>query len=227
LIGAAQNIKQQIAAQGQEIDQPSLMRQFILPHFDSAMKEIQESITEEFDVDIDELEEAVTVYVAEGDEELVDINNAIRKLYRTFGGDLDEDDDVEVTKAATATASSSSSSAAAAGGGGGAGGSLASLVELMAELADQMLQATDDYCGTFIDEHGIPASQPQLEQFQLGLMTVSQRVEKELLEETGMSEADLQSSLMANQDNKQIQEIFMQMQVANQQILVKHGIRVQ
>lgn len=53
------------------------------------------------------------------------------------------------------------------------------------------------------------------------------RVEKSLLDECGLTESDLQSILMANQDNERVQQVFMNMQIDNQKIMRKHGIMMQ
>jgi len=216
LMSAAQNIKQQIQQSGQEIDDMTLMRQFILPHLDTNFSDIQNSVLEEFDVEVDELEEAVDTYVEQGDEELVSICKGIRQLYRQFGGEADDD----------------SSSAATGGSASPSAGSAAKLgptevVALMEELAKQMLQSTDDYCAKFIDEHGVPKAKADLETFQVGLLQLSQTVEKAVLSEVGLTEADLQALLMANQDNVEIQQIFLGMQMENQKLLSKHGISMQ
>ena len=39
-------------------------------------------------------------------------------------------------------------------------------------------------------------------------------MEKSLLDECGLTESDLQSILMANQDNVRVQQVFMAMQVS-------------
>ena len=159
LLGAAQNIKQQIAQSGQEIDDATLMKHYILPHFDSSLKEIQESILDEFDWDEDELEDAIAYYSKEN-EEFRHINKSLRVLYNQFGGDADIDE------AAATDAPPSSGKAAKM--------TISDIIQLMEELAKQMLQYTDDYCGKFIDENGVPSSQRELETFQIGLMQVSQ-----------------------------------------------------
>jgi hypothetical protein len=189
LMNAAQNIQQQIEQQGQEIEEKQLMKQFILPHFDTNLKEFQDAVLNEFDVDADELEEACDVYITEGDEELAQICRSIRALYRQFGGDVEEE-----------SSSAASSSAVL-------DMSVDEVVGLMKELAKHMLQATDDYCAKFIDESGVPRTQAHLEAFQVGQMKLSQEVEKSLLTECGLSETDLQKMLMANSDNKAIQQV--------------------
>ena len=157
LLMAAQNIKMQVQQTGQDIEEMALMRQFLLPHFDSNLKEIQDSVLEEFDVDEDELEEAVNTYIAAGDEELAAISKSIRVMHTQFGGDSDIEEE-----------SPKKSEAAEKMG-------LNEVLTLMKELGNQMMQYTDDFCGEFIDQYGVPASQQHMEQFQLGLMEASQK----------------------------------------------------
>mmetsp|Transcript_12367 Transcript_12367/g.27794 ORF Transcript_12367/g.27794 Transcript_12367/m.27794 type:complete len:278 (-) Transcript_12367:119-952(-) len=207
LMNAAQNIQQQIEQGGQEIDEKTLMKQFILPHFDTNFKEIQDSVLDgDCDYYPDELEEACAFYMKEGDEELTQICKSIRAIYRQFGGDVDDEED------------------ASADGGALADMSVDEVVGLMEELGKHMLQATDDYCAKFIDESGIPRTQAHLEAFQMGQMKLSQKVEKSLLKECGLSESDFQKVLMANADNVAIQHVFKNMQTENTKLMAKHGI---
>lgn len=67
LANAADNIRAQIAQQGQEVDTATVMKTFILPHFETALKEIQDEVLEQFDADEEELEEAVEYYIAQGE----------------------------------------------------------------------------------------------------------------------------------------------------------------
>jgi hypothetical protein len=157
LLMAAQNIKMQIQQQGHDVDEMTIMKQYLLPHFDSNLKEIQDAVLEEFDVDEDELEEAVNKYIADGDEELASIAKSIRVMYQQFGGDI-EIEDVAAPKSAKVESMGAED-----------------VVSLLKELANQMMQYTDDFCGTFIDENGLPSTQQGMEEFQLGLMAVSQK----------------------------------------------------
>ena len=161
LIMAAENIKQQIASQGQQIDDASLMKVFLLPQLEQMIRDTQESIFEKFDVDEDEVEEAVEYYTKRGHEELIAINQNITMLYKQFGGEVDEGEDL-----------------AAAGDGGGAAGSgeytLEMVVGMMQSLTEKMVRSTDEYTGEFISKNGVPSTQAEVERFQLGLMMETQ-----------------------------------------------------
>ena len=56
-------------------------------------EDIHVSVFNEFDVDENEVEEAVNYYIKAGNKELRKINDGIRKVFKMFGGDIDEEDD--------------------------------------------------------------------------------------------------------------------------------------
>ena len=58
-------------------------------------EDIHVSVFNEFDVDENEVEEAVNYYINKGNKELKKINDGIRKVFKMFGGDIDEDDEEE------------------------------------------------------------------------------------------------------------------------------------
>ncbi|KAJ1403158.1 hypothetical protein B484DRAFT_405198, partial [Ochromonadaceae sp. CCMP2298] len=62
LMKNAQDIRQQIEQQGGDIDDKTLMKEFILPHFKDILKDIQDKELEDNNVDEDDLEEACTTY---------------------------------------------------------------------------------------------------------------------------------------------------------------------
>ncbi|KAJ1424546.1 hypothetical protein B484DRAFT_480506 [Ochromonadaceae sp. CCMP2298] len=153
LMKNAQDSRQKIEQQGGDIDDKTLMKDFILPNFKAILKDIQDKELEDNNVDEDDLEEACTTYVEEGDEELIEIYKKIRALHRTFGGD--EDDENED---------------AGAHGGATVEMSVDEVVQLMAELLKAVLQATDKFCAKFIDENGKPRTQAHMEVFHMGQM---------------------------------------------------------
>jgi hypothetical protein len=159
LLSAAQNIKAQVDQAGQDMDEVTLMKNYILPHYLTNLQEIQDMVLQEYDGDEDELEEAVNYYCEAGDEELINIRKVIRAQHIQFGGDSDLDSVVS----------------APAEGSKAANMSVADVVNLLRELAQQMVQFSDDFCGNFVDEYGVPADQEGLQEFQAGLMVVSQK----------------------------------------------------
>lgn len=136
---------------------------------------------------IDEVEEAVNTYIKGGDDELSSIQKQIRSIFRKFGGDIDDDDDDEEEENEDGgnddiddSASSNSNTKSKSRGVKRVqkkkkkDGDIAQLVELMNELTTQLLASTDDYCGCFIEKNGLPNTKEDFEQFQMGLMAISQ-----------------------------------------------------
>jgi exonuclease VII small subunit len=70
---AAESIKQQIEAQGQQIDEKQFLAGYMLPHFETALKDLQSQVFSEFDVEEDELEEAVAYYMKGGNLKLREV----------------------------------------------------------------------------------------------------------------------------------------------------------
>jgi len=138
---------------------------------------------------IDEVEEAVNTYIKKGDAELTTIHKKIRSMYRTFGGDIDDDDDDEVVDDVedkdddddnnNDNTSKSKNTVNKIRGNKKRGPrvgemNMNQLVLLMEELTTQLLASSDDYCGSFIEKHGIPSNKMEFDQFQMGLLTISQ-----------------------------------------------------
>jgi chaperonin cofactor prefoldin len=95
LFRVADQIKQQFAQQGQQIDDSFLLRSFLLPNLETAFREIQDSVLNELDMDEDDLEEAVLEYIKRGDRDLKETFDTIRNIFKKFGADIPEDDEEE------------------------------------------------------------------------------------------------------------------------------------
>lgn len=206
---AADNIKQQIVAQGQEIEDAQILKSFILPHLESTIRDITQSVLDELDYDEDELEEAVKTYVAAGDEELITITQTLKTIYKQFGGE--GGDDSEETGAGSSKASEMT---------------LPEVLTLLEELAQLMVDNCDTFCQQFVATFGIPSTRELLEKFQVGLFQATESSEKELLKAHGMTTTDFQAVLTKYQNEKRIQEIFYIMQMENQRVLQSHGIQM-
>lgn len=211
LIMAAENIKKQIQAQGQDIDDASLMKMFLLPQFEQFVAETQDGACNEYDVDEDELEEAVSYYAKNGHEQLIAINKQITSIYTQFGGTAADEEDL---------------SANAAGSSELAEFTLEKVVALLGVLTEKMIAVTDRYTGNYISENGVPMTQADLERFQLGLMMETQEEEKVVVQEFGLSTTAFQSVLMRYQEAPEVQRVFMAMQTENAKLFSKHGIQM-
>lgn len=203
LLKAAENFKQQIAAQGQEIDDVQLLKALILPHLETGIKEIQEEVLNEYDADDDELEEAVNYYLAQGDEELADITKSLRVIYKQFGGDLGDDGEAVVSSKEF---------------------ELHEAVELIHELVSKIVEHTEAMVKNFVKVHGVPTTAQQKQDFQTELHNVTDSAEKILLAERGLTTADIQQLLVKYQSEQAIQQAFMTMQFQTQRLLQTYGI---
>eukprot|EP01034_Spumella_vulgaris_P022737 gene22736-28895_t len=97
-------------------------------------------------------------------------------------------------------------------------------VEKAPEMSKNAQQVT---INEFVEKHGVPQSQKQLEMFQMGLMETAESAEKSLLDFHNLTQTDFQAILVQNQNDPELGAIFQQMQVDNQKILKKHGIMMQ
>ncbi|RYH28797.1 hypothetical protein EON65_10860 [archaeon] len=202
LLKAAENFKQQIAAQGQEVDDMQLLKALILPHLETGIKEIQEEVLNEFDADDDELEEAVNYYLEQGDEELADLTKSLKVIYKQFGGDLMDEEIAGPSKEFE----------------------LHEVVELFHELVSKIIEQTETMVKKYVKENGVPTTALQKQDFQTELHNVTDTAEKVLLAERGLTTSDIQQLLLKYQTEPAIQQAFMSMQFQTQRILQTHGI---
>jgi len=156
LIRAAENIKQKLAQQGQELEDRKLMKAFVLPHFETGLQEIETGVLQAYDVDALDLQDAVETYVKEGNTKLKEICDRMRLIYREFGGEVD---DLE-NEAADESAVPLTEDTLCAG------------LEL---ISQRMSALTEQYIIEFKAENGIPRSESDLQEFQGGLMAVSEK----------------------------------------------------
>lgn len=210
LIMAAENIKKQIQAQGQDIDDPTLLKMFLLPQFEQFISDTQDGACDEFDIDEDELEEAVTYYTKRGHEELILINKNIINLYKQFGGVVAEEEDAAVAENGADLAEFT----------------LDKVIALLNVLTQKMMEVTERYTAAFIEDNGRPSSHADLEQFQLGLMYETQEAEKAAVEAFGLSTSTFQALIMKFQSSVEVQQVFMNMQVENAQLFAKYNIKM-
>lgn len=167
LLGAAENIKQQIVAQGQQLEDAQLLKMFILPHLQTALREAQDAVLEQFDVDDDELEEAVNEYIAAGDPELTRISTTIKQIFKKFGADIDTSSGSAATTKESAGGSSSAANLDP--------NSLENLLRILRIISKATADKTEEFIATFVNNYGPPVSEMLAMQFQHGLMYASQR----------------------------------------------------
>ena len=100
--------------------------------------------------------------------------------------------------------------------------SVAEVVALLETLAERMGDVTDSYVEEFKAEHGVP-SEATIGAFQEGMMSLSEDMEKEVLEEHGVSMVEFQRAVKRNQASTAIQSTIMKMQMENQMVRVVFG----
>jgi hypothetical protein len=210
MVSAAENIRAQIEAQGQQIDDEKLMKHFILPHFETAMLEVQEKVYEEYDVDEGEVEDARAFYIRTGNKDIKEAYDKIKTIHKEFGGDVEveeeEDDGLDVDGQPLRELT------------------VQDVVAILETLAERMGEVTDNYVEEFIHEHGIPHNNSTITAFQEGMMGLSEDMEKEVLDEQGISMTLFQKSVKRHQASPMITQTIMKMQMENQMRLQSHGI---
>ena len=96
------NLMRKINAQNAQIPQ-AMLAQYLVEHFETQLREVQQVVFREFGYDEEDVEEAVEFYEADGDhrdEGVCDATNQLRQLYINVGGsvDLDLPEDLTVDK---------------------------------------------------------------------------------------------------------------------------------
>ena len=237
MVQASENIKAQLAQQGQEMDDRKLMKTFIYQHFVDQLEQIQSSVLSEFDAEESELEDAVTVYLSGGGggegsseeqikavRELREIVSKIKELNYQFGGDRDSDE-----------SGSGAGGIGADGDGEGDGDNagdegqrevtLGDLLDVIETLTVRISDEMDDYITNFKDLHGDPDA-TNIEQFHHGFMKLTEEIEKRTLAELEITPIAFQKALERNSHQQQIQLAFMKMQMASQQKMAEHGLQM-
>jgi len=208
MVGAAENIKQQIQAQGLEMEDSKIMKTYILPHFEQGFKDAQEEVLGEFDVEEYELEDAVNTYTAEGNKTLAEMQERIRLLYKAFGGDMPE-----------------AENEAEAGDLDSKELGLETVLTMLQSLGEHLYQQTDEYCKEFINTHGRPTAD-NMALFQEGLVEISGIAEKDMLKEHKTSPMAFQKAVIKNQQSKEVVQMIMALQQQNAHIVHSHGIKM-
>jgi hypothetical protein len=222
-----EQMKQQIAAGGQSVPEKELMK-YMLPHFETALKEIENTVYTDKDVEASEVEDAVNTYIAAGHEKLSEICQKIRLIYKEFGGELDGGEESSDMGAGVGSSGAAGEKGTGSSGGSGKDVSLNDVLEILTVLSEKIGGLTEEYVAEFIEQHGLPNGDAELTQrFQMGMMALSEQAEKVVLEEFAISITEFQQAVMANQASPAIQQKIMEMQFENQQRMMQQGIKMQ
>ena len=208
LIDAAENIKAQIRQQGHEIDDQTVYKSYILVHFESGFRDIQESVLAEIDCEESELEEAVSYYQNHGSVVLKDISQKIRKIYKQFGGELDNDEsNVNVPQSEKSKNMN-----------------VDDVLEILNALNDKIMMASDGFITKFKEEYGIPNSEMLSGIFNQGLMTIASSAEEAVLSNAGITSEEFQQVVLKFQEAPLINRAISSMQETQHKLLLKHGL---
>jgi len=85
---AFEQIKQQVAQQGQQIPDRTIMEQAIFPHFSATFQEIKDAVLNEAGIDEKTLEIATEHYKT-SNLSIAEIVQKVKVIYYEFGGDVD------------------------------------------------------------------------------------------------------------------------------------------
>ena len=100
---------------------------------------------------------------------------------------------------------------------------MAEVVALLEALAERMSDVTDSYVERFKAEHGVP-SEATIGAFQEGMMSLSEDMEKEVLEEHGVSTVEFQRAVMQHKTSSEVVDIMMRTKMESIARLQRHGI---
>lgn len=210
LINAFNNVKQQILAHGENMEDRKIMEQFIFPHFKGIFDECSTKTYDEYDVLEEEVKDAVETYIRMGRDDIEDIAKQIKLIYREYGGEVyiegDEFEDIPGSEKSDKDMS------------------LEELIALVAIITAKMQEVTKIFINDFIQKHGKPTSGADVMKFNQGLMSVGQEAENQVFREQGVNSMVFQKTVMKYNTSPELQQYFMIMQTATHQLIEEAGI---
>lgn len=205
LLKMAEKLKAQIQAQGQDIDDKILYREYILPQFEVKLKEIQDTLYSQYDLNEDEVEEAFNFYAERGNKTLCEVQHIIQAIYREFGGDTGD------SSAATGEDSSLN---------------VDDFCEVLEALVTEIEVLMEAYVSNFVETHGTVT--PMLaEAFNMGIMRVTEGAEEEIFARFGVSKKAFHDSFGKHSSSSRVMQLVAQIQYMSQEVLQRHGINPQ
>jgi hypothetical protein len=236
----AANQMQHMAQQGQVAPMEDILMQFC-PFYEQEYTKHSKAVLDEFDILEYELEDAISVYCNESskhyDEVIAAAAKNLRKIYKTFGGDIAELSD-DVNHASEARGQSHNHSS----GGGGDGelfdvdadgtlpenhGTLDHFIMVLSEVADVIGQVVDRFSFEFIKTRGLPTTPELSQSFTQSLMAITENTTNEVLQAHKYTLQDFEQLIQANSESPDLQYAFQQLQMASLIALQKHGITMQ
>ena len=211
LINAFNNVKQQIMAHGENMEDRQIMEQFIFPHFKGIFDECSAKTYDEYDVLEEEVEEAVETYIKMGRSDIEDIAKQIKMIYREYGGEVyieGEDEFEDIPGSETSNKDMS----------------LQELLDVVDVITAKMQEVTKIFIDEFIKQHGKPSSPTDVMKFNQGLMSLGQEAEMQVFKELGINSMIFQATVMKFNTSPELQQRFMIMQTITHQLIQDAGI---
>eukprot|EP01042_Synura_sphagnicola_P003692 gene3692-4607_t len=81
----------------------------------------------------------------------------------------------------------------------------------------------DAYVADFKSKNGIPRTEDSVQLFQMGLIEITEKAEKDAVEVMGVSPETFQQSLVAHQDSREVRMILQAMHQSSQTLMAGHG----
>jgi hypothetical protein len=139
--------------------------------------------------------------------ELRAISHKIKKFYYEVGGDIDLQEDDSGPPQSVEDVDDVIVE----------GGDLShdDLVHFLNTLTDKMAAALEKFADRFIEEHGIPSSLSDKQNFHGGMTLFAEDVQKVVKDEFRLTDMMLQNTIMAHQNSEEVQQAFVRMQVSH------------
>ena len=221
---ATENIKQQLAQSGQDMDDKKILKNFILPHLETTFQQAQNTILDDFEVEEYELADAVTYYVKHGDKKLKEASDRIKLIYKEFGGDVDDDDDDEEEETVDLDVDGSAKESKSTTTKKNAAVTHDQVLEILQTIGVEMSRVTEQYVSQYVATYGAPKDRAEMETFQMQILTISERIESEVTERYGVPLLKFQKALQKNADSMQVQQMIMKLQELNILCMQQNGI---
>ena len=230
----ANTIIRENAQQGKQVDERKLYDLYVLPIFEKELATAESSILGDFDIDSDELEEAVQYFSSkDADDQVGALAEKAKRIYRSLGGTVASGPSIPgVPSSVGATGGGTAQDAAStavvvADGDKAAVDTLEGVLQVLDVLAFNLNAKTDEFITAFTAQNGMPQDQMSMMMFQQGMVAVQESTEKAVMSALRLSPADFSSALMVFKGEEVVVEKMMLIQQQSHMILQKHGMMMQ
>lgn len=213
MLNTTEMIKQKFAAQGQQADDAQLREHLILPKFREGYEALVSEVLGDFDIDEEELEDAVTYYSAPSSSSsgnVAALTESIKACYVSLGGQVGPSTQVTAMGASeTATTGEMA---------------LEDVLTVLQTLSTVLNEKTEEYIVAYKAQNGVPADPESMNRFQMGAAQLSEAAEANVLSSFGLTANQFRDALMMYKDRQEIMMPMMMIQQQSQQMLMRHGM---